>query len=69
MIIQEHNLETQEIIEREATASELSAAEKAKAEAEKESTALAQKEADRLSALQKLAALGLTEAEIQALAG
>lgn len=68
-VINIHNVETGEEIEREATAAEikqirvdqeLAAAQKAEAEA---------KEAARQSALEKLAALGLTEAEIQALAG
>jgi hypothetical protein len=40
-----------------------------KAKSEAESEAIAEKEAARQSALEKLAALGLTEAEIQALAG
>jgi hypothetical protein len=49
----------------EQIALQLALEEKAKLELQ----ALAQKEAARQSALEKLAALGLTEAEIQALAG
>ena len=68
-IIKIVNVETGEELERPMTADEfkaykleqeLSAAQKAESEA---------KEAARQSALEKLAALGLTEAEIQALAG
>lgn len=68
-IIKIHNLETGEEIERPMTAAEfkeykaqqeLAASQQAEAEA---------KAAARQSALEKLAALGLTEAEIQALAG
>lgn len=68
-IIKIVNVETGEEIERPMTADEfkqykaqqeLAAAQQAEAEA---------REAARQSALEKLAALGLTEAEIQALAG
>lgn len=68
-IIKIVNVETGEEIEREMTQEEYNQylADKAKQKAEAE--ALAEKEAARQSALEKLAALGLTEAEIQALAG
>ena len=56
-------LTAEEIAQREADAA---AAKKAEAARAKEEAA---KEAARLSAREKLAALGLTEAEIQALAG
>lgn len=69
MIIREINLETGLEVEREMSSTELK---KFQAEEEAILTRKAEaeaKEAARQSALEKLAALGLTEAEIQALAG
>jgi hypothetical protein len=63
------NVETGEELEREMTKSEYEKYLASQAQSEAEAQALAQKEASRQSALEKLAALGLTEAEIQALAG
>lgn len=56
-------LTDEEIAEREAQAAQMALDEQARAEAQ------AQKEADKASALAKLTALGLTEAEALALAG
>jgi hypothetical protein len=64
-----HNTETDEIIEREMTKAEYDQFLLDKAEIESLALAEAEKQAARQSALEKLAALGLTEAEIQALAG
>lgn len=68
-IIKIHNLETGEEIERQMTQEEYNQylqeeAKESELQAEAEAKAAA-----RQSALEKLAALGLTEAEIQALAG
>lgn len=68
-IIKIHNLETGEEIERPMTATEykqFQAEQEIVANREADRVA---KEAARQSALEKLAALGLTEAEIAALAG
>ena len=68
-IIKIHNLETNEEIERVMTSKEYETL-KATAEITRLQKEEAEaKEAARQSALEKLAALGLTEAEIQALAG
>lgn len=64
-----HNLETDKIIEREMTQEEYDEFLTEKAKIEAAEKAKTEKEAARQSALEKLAALGLTEAEIQALAG
>lgn len=68
-----HNAEKDEIIVREMTAKEQKdfdeLANPLKAEAQKIVEENAKKEEALKSALEKLAALGLTEAEIQALAG
>lgn len=71
MIKVEHNIETNEIVEREMTAEELTqyeadlaAIEEAKA---LEAAERATKEAAKLSAKTKLAALGLTDEEVAAL--
>jgi hypothetical protein len=63
------DVSTGEEVEREMTKAEYDQHLANQAEAEAEAQALAEKEAARQSALEKLAALGLTEAEIQALAG
>lgn len=60
---------TGEVTEKELNSKELEHLSKLNSQAEAEAKALAEKEAARQSALEKLAALGLTEAEIAALAG
>lgn len=63
------NVLTGEEIEREMTASELKLWQEDQKRLEKQKLEAEAKAAARQSALEKLAALGLTEAEIQALAG
>jgi hypothetical protein len=58
---------TNEVIEREATKAELAILEESAKNSESDKIAREEKEAARISALAKLAALGLTEAEIAAL--
>jgi hypothetical protein len=67
MKITEHNVETGEIIEREMTTDEVKAMQSEKATLEAHLAELAAKETARQSALDKLAALGLTPEEIAAL--
>lgn len=62
-----YNIETGETTEREYTAAEVKEVEKATLEAQRQVAELADKAKTRASALAKLAALGLTEAEIAAL--
>ena len=62
-----HNVETGEVIEREMNAKELAQLEADKLSAEAEATLKAQAEAKRQTALAKLAALGLNEADLKAL--
>ena len=61
------NHETGEITWRDYTAEEIAEVEQAKARAEQEAQELANREAKRQSALNKLIDLGLTEEEIAAL--
>jgi glutamate synthase domain-containing protein 1 len=72
-IIAIHNAETNEIETREMTDKEFAAYEKELAESQARLQPIIAeaeaRQAARQSALEKLAALGLTEAEIQALAG
>jgi phosphopantetheinyl transferase (holo-ACP synthase) len=68
-IIKIVDVSTGDEVEREMTKSEYEQYLANRAKAQAEAQALAAKEAARQSALEKLAALGLTEAEIQALAG
>jgi hypothetical protein len=63
------NLETGEIVTREMNKSEYESLVEIQKEAQELDLELQAKAAARQSALEKLAALGLTEAEIQALAG
>jgi hypothetical protein len=63
------NVETGEEIERPMTEAEFKSYKEFQAQAKAEAEAAGEKQAARQSALEKLAALGLTEAEIQALAG
>lgn len=63
----EHNAETGEIIEREFTEKELAQYKKDLAAYKKQQAELEAKAAARVSALAKLAELGLSEAEIAAL--
>jgi uncharacterized protein YqfA (UPF0365 family) len=67
-MIKIHNLETGEEIEREMTKAEYDQYLADQALEQEKAQAIAEKQAARQSALEKLAALGLTEAEIQALA-
>jgi helix-turn-helix protein len=69
----EHNVETNEVVEREMNDKEFKVwqveAEKLQSELDRAKAEQEAKFIARESALAKLAALGLTEAEIQALAG
>ena len=67
MQIKIHNAETGEIIEREMTDEELAQLEADKAEAQARAQAEAQAAAKRTTALAKLEALGLDEADLTAL--
>lgn len=69
MKILEHNVETGEVIERDATAEEVAIAEETTAAALAEKTIAETKAAAAASAIEKLAALGLTADEIAALRG
>jgi len=68
-----HNQKTGEIIEREPTAEEILEAEQRQAQAEAERLAAEQAEAEKQAKLEsakaKLTALGLDEAEVQAILG
>ena len=66
-LIKIHNIETDEIIEREMNAEEFAqfTSDKAKTDADKETEAA--KEAAKVSASEKLAALGLTTDDLKAL--
>jgi hypothetical protein len=66
-IVKIHNAATGEIVEREMNAEELAQREADRAAAEAAAAEAAAKEAARQSALDKLAALGLTPEEIAAL--
>lgn len=66
MIIKEHNIETGEVIEREATAEELAQAEADKAQAEAEAEALVTAATAKDALLEKL---GITEDEARLLLG
>lgn len=68
-IIKLVNAETGEEIEREMTAAEVKQYEERIKQSQADEQTRLETEAARQSALEKLAALGLTEAEIQALAG
>ena len=68
-IIKIINVETGEELEREMTKAEYEQFLENQAQSELQAQAVAEKVAARQSALEKLAALGLTEAEIAALAG
>lgn len=68
-IIKIVNVETGEEIERPMTAAEFKEYQASQELAAAQQAEIEAKEAARQSALEKLAALGLTEAEIQALAG
>lgn len=65
--ILEHNVETNEVVERPLTADELKQLEKDQAVQEARIQELVNKEAAKESAYAKLTALGLTDEEIKAL--
>jgi hypothetical protein len=64
-----HNTETNEIIDRDMTNQEILEHNNTLQEAENLRIKLAQEQANKQSALTKLSALGLTEAEVKALIG
>lgn len=66
-LIREHNLETDQIIDREMNDDELAHYELLIAETEAAQKALAEKEENKINALKKLEALGLTEDDLKAL--
>ena len=68
-IIAIQNLETEEVITREMTDEEFKEYEQERKAIEAKNKELAKIEAARHSAIEKLAALGLTEDEIKAIAG
>jgi hypothetical protein len=64
-----HNTETNEIIDRDMTNEEILAHNNTLTEAENLKIEIAQKEANKQSALNKLKALGLNDAEINSILG
>lgn len=69
MKVVQHDAATHETVEREATAQEVAVAAEALDEMEAEAAAFEAQRAARQSAITKLAALGLSDAEIAALVG
>ena len=67
MIILEHNVETGEVVEREATAEELAQKVKDQAETAARQAEIAARAEAKAAAQAKLAALGLTVEDLQAL--
>ena len=66
-MVREHNVETNEVNDREMTDAEFAEYEERQAVDAKEAKAKAKAEADKIAAQEKLAALGLTADDLKAL--